>query len=141
VSWSAFGLLLGMALPYFAVTVPATITKWLLFRSVFRRVARANAPMLCAVAIAEPICLHVALRISFWLNISGLVVFLAYGVLALFFNLLLFPSDKEGSGISVLRKCLYAFALGLIYLLWLVPVAFLLSGLIDGILTSSGTMQ
>jgi hypothetical protein len=93
------------------------------------------------VAIAEPICFYAALRISLWLNIKGLAAFVAYGVLALFPNLLLIPSEKQNSGIWAPRRFFWAFVLGLIYLLCLFPVGLCLSGLVDTVLTSSGRMR
>jgi hypothetical protein len=114
------GFVIGGALPYFLPALPATLTKWLLFMSILKGSARPSGFELCAVAIAEPSSLGAAVATTGWLpwfSIPGFVVaFAVYSVLAMFANLLLFPSVNRSGCSSLSTRVLYASATGLIYL-------------------------
>ena len=116
------GLWIGAILPYIFVSVLTVITKWLIFRSVLRRMTRPSAVRLCAVSAAESLCAFVATQTAGWLDLengSKLFAILLYLLLALFVNLLLFPSSNQQGRIGLLKRSLYAVPMGLIYFFYM----------------------
>jgi hypothetical protein len=109
-------LLLGATCPFFIATIPTTITKWLLFvvalkrhPSILRLILVATAEMFCVIAVI------ISLR---ELDAHRFEAAAGYLLSATFPNLLLLPSANQRWGSRLLKKCLYAFLLGSIYLLW-----------------------
>jgi hypothetical protein len=129
------GLVIGGSLPYFIPAIPAVLTKWLLFAKVFRLAPWPKFSRLCAVALMEVFCF--AVTVGFRTNIS----FFIYPVAATFLNLILFQSADQRNGSKdyhYLKKSLYAFATGLIYLGYV--VLFTLVGLAVAPYISYGPM-
>ncbi len=111
------GLLIGGTLPYLMTALLAATTKWLVFVALLRH--RPNILRLCVVALAELFCVFGAITGAVLLNPQDIPRFYAlalYPVLATFPNLLLVPSTNHPRGNWVLKKSLYSFALGLIFL-------------------------
>jgi hypothetical protein len=111
------GLLIGRALPYLMTALLAATTKWLVFVALLRH--RPNILRLCVVALAELLCFFGAITGSVLLNRHDIPRFYAlalYAAFAIFPNLLLVPSTNHPRGNCVLKKGLYSFALGLIFL-------------------------
>ncbi len=110
-------LMIGAMVPYLLVEVPTTIFKWLLCVAILGRGSPVST--LLVVAIAEPVCFFLAMIGTTWLSIPRFLALVAYAVLATFPNLLLFPSANQHGGNSILKRGLSAFALALLYPVWL----------------------
>ena len=116
------GLWIGTILPYILVSLLTVITKWLIFRSIRRRMTRPSIVRLCAVSVAESLCAVVAMQAAGWPDLeNGLKLFAIplYLLLAMFVNLLLFPPLNLQGRIGLLKRSLYAFPMGLIYLFYM----------------------
>jgi hypothetical protein len=122
------GLWIGTILPYIFVSVLTVITKWLIFRSVLRRMTRPSIVRLYTVSVAESLCAVVAMQASGWLDLdngSKLFAIPLYLLLAMSVNLLLIPSSNQQGRNGLLKRCLNAFPMGLIYYFFMQLTAWL----------------
>jgi len=132
------GLMLGALTPYLILATLATITKWLILRLILQKEARPKIRRLIAVALLEVSYVFVAVALPELVDMRGLSAFsissvplLALGMLC---NLPLLPgrNQPDGAANSLLKKCLLAFGLGLIYWGYLVLILFSFHVVLDG---------
>ena len=118
--------------PYLMVAIPAAITKWLIIRMILEKEARPKVWRLIAVAILEVTYVFVAVASTELVDVDGLSAFpmslvplLVCGVLGMLCNLLLLSRRNQRAALySLLKKCLLAFGLGLIYWGYMVLILF-----------------